>query len=240
MLKINNLFVVAENQPLLTDINLSINSGEIHVVTGPVHSGKSALAHIITGHPSLVIESGNITFDRKKINKLSAQERSKRGIFIGFQNPPDFENFTNWELFENFIKASLQDIDKMQAGYLACCQMMGLTESHGDKINIDGPMLLSHFKYNEIVHMLMSDPKLIILDEIDDGLSENEVKLFANVVNEAIAINKCSALIITRNQLFLSLINPTHIHVMTSGKITMSGDGELCKRIVENGYSELS
>jgi Fe-S cluster assembly ATP-binding protein len=238
MLKIKKISAVSESQPLLTDINLEIKPGEIHAVMGPKHSGKSALAHVITGHPSIQIVDGSVTWKRKDLKSLEINDVSKLGIFISFQVPPEFDSITNWDLTKELFPKI--DISDLALKYTTYCELLDLGSSHGDSYpNVIGASI-SQAKRNELVYMLLSNPELIVLDEIDEGLTDKEVVLVGIILNDFLRTKKKSCLVITHNQTLLKILNPTHVHVMVAGEIKVSGNTELYTRIIEDGYSEFS
>jgi Fe-S cluster assembly ATP-binding protein len=238
MLKIKNITAVSESQPLLTDISLEINPGEIHAVMGPKHSGKTALAHVISGHPSIQLTDGNIIWKRKNLKSLDSNDIANLGIFVSFQVPPEFDSMTNWELVKSVFVGN--DAADLQVKYTKCCELLDLGAEHGDRCpNITG-VTLSQSKRNEIVHMLLKNPELIVLDEIEEGLTDKEIVLVGVILKDFLNQTKKSSLVITHNQTLLKLLNPTHVHVMVAGEIKLSGNTELYTRIIEDGYSEFS
>jgi Fe-S cluster assembly ATP-binding protein len=240
MLKIKKISATSETNKLLNNINLEIKAGEIHAVMGPKHSGKSALAHVITGHPSIQITDGDIVWNRKKIQSLEIDERSKLGIFISFQFPQEFDIMTNWELTKEIFHGSKVDESDLLLKYTTCCELLDLGSDHPNKFSGSSGMTMSQAKRNELIYMILSDPKLIILDEIDEGLTDQEAVLVAALLRDFLKENNKGCLIITHNQAVLKILNPTHVHVMVDGEIKMSGDAELYTRIVEDGYPEFS
>jgi Fe-S cluster assembly ATP-binding protein len=240
MLKIKNITAISESAPLLTDINLEIKPGEIHALLGPKHSGKSALAHVIAGHPSIQVTEGGILWGRKKLLALEAEERSKLGIFVSFQFPPEFEIISNFELMKEFLNPKDTDISDLALKYSSCCEILNLGPTHGDDVPSGHTMGMSQAKRNELIFMMLTNPKLIILDEIEEGLSEQETVLVASLLKDYLQDTDKGCLVITHNQALLSILSPTHVHVMVGGEIKLSGGTELYTRIIEDGYSEFS
>jgi Fe-S cluster assembly ATP-binding protein len=240
MLKIKKISAVSESQPLLSNINLEVKSGEIHAVMGPKHSGKSALAHAIGGHPSVQVTDGSILWNRKKILDIEPDERANLGIFISFQFPPEFDMITNWELTKEIFGSKIAE-STLVLKYSASCDLFELGVEHGDRSSNGTHMTMSHAKRNELVQMVMSDPKLIVLDEIDEGLSEQETASVGAIIKSFLTTNpEKGCIVITHNQLLLDILKPTHVHVMVGGEIKLSGSSELYTRIIEDGYSEFS
>lgn len=240
MLKIKNITAKANAQPVFDDISLEVKQGEIHAIMGPAHSGKSAFAHIITGHPSVDVVEGDIYWGRKKIQNLSPSERNELGIYISFQYPPEFESITNYDLTTEFFKPYNVDPADLELKYKTCCALLDLGSGHGDLTPSITNMTLHQAKRNELIFMLMSSPKLIILDEIDKGLDDEQVIVVATILRDYIKEGNRSCIVITHNKELLNILQPTHVHVMVDGEIKVSGDGELYKRIIEDGYSEFS
>jgi Fe-S cluster assembly ATP-binding protein len=240
MLKIKKLSAASETQPLLKNINLEIKSGEIHAVMGPKHSGKSALAHVITGHPSIQITEGDIFWNRKNLANMEIDDRISQGIFISFQFPPEYDIFTNWELTKAMFISRNADFDDLAIKYNTCSELLDLGTDHGDRFSNSSGMTMSQAKRNELIYMFLSNPKLIVLDEIDEGMSEEHLNLIAILLKDYLREKNKGCLVITHNQTLLKILEPTHVHVMVSGEIKMSGNEELYTRIVEDGYSEFS
>lgn len=240
MLKINNLTIITNDKPILKNIDFEVSPGEIHVITGPKFSGKSALAHAITGHPDMEIEHGSIIWKRKKLNKLTTSERAGRGVFITFQHPPEFDDITNWDLFKHCNSLKPSEIEDLQLKYTGYSDVLELSMMHSEKQINSGYMSDSEFKKNEILQMLMTDPKLVIIDEIEDGLEDEDAARIAAVIKNYVRINKIACIVISRNHSFLDIIEPTHVHIMSNGEIRVSGGPDLYKRIIEDEYSEFS
>lgn len=240
MLKIKNITATSDDQPLLKDLSLEVKAGETHAILGPKHSGKSALAHIVTGHPGINVTGGDVVFNRKKISKLETDDRARSGIFVSFQYPPEFESVTNWDLLKEFAGIPEEHSDDLKLKYDSCCELLSLGLEHGDYPPSAGSMTMSQAKRNELVWMILSNPKMIILDEIDVGLTEDEVVLVGALIKEYLQEKDRGCIVITHNQTLLDIINPTHVHVMVGGEIKLSGESDLYKRIIEDGYSEFS
>lgn len=230
MLKLENITATSQSQPILENISLEINAGEIHAVIGPDNSGKSALAHIITRHPEMEIQEGNIWFNRKKIHNIKPDEVANLGIFVSFQYPPEFDFISNLELLKEFTNTSDENLEDLNIKYKSYCDLL--------ELDYNIPLSLSHIKRNELIWMMISNPTLIIIDEIDDNLKDNEIILVGHLLKDYLKDQSRSCLIITQNQTLLDIITPTHVHVMVERSIAMSGDNNLYKRIIKDGYSE--
>jgi len=241
MLTIKNVSAIIDATELLTNISLKINPGEIHAIMGPKKSGKSSLAHLITGHPSITQIDGSIVFNRKNLAKLDITDRAKLGIYTTFQGPPEIVGITNLNLAKLILKArkdprSEQEIEK---DYSLLVAMLDLEPDHGTTEMEYECISPSEFRKNELLLMLLLSPKLIIVDEIDADLSDNDLEVVGAVLSSYIDAHH-SMIIITHSQKMLDMVVPTHVHIMVNGKIKETGTTNLYKRIVEDDYTQFS
>jgi len=242
-LNIQNLHASLEDgTEILKGVSLEIPKGEVHAIMGPNGSGKSTLSKVIAGHEGYVVTSGGVTLDGEDVLELGIDERSRAGIFLAFQYPAEVPGVSN----ANFIRAALQarlpkgeEIDAV-AYYKSLYEKMDLLEmdrkftaravnegfSGGEK------------KRNEILQMLMLEPKFCILDETDSGLDIDALKIVARGVN-AMRSPERGMLLITHYQRLLDYIKPDHVHVMADGRIVKSGGPELALELEEQGYDFL-
>lgn len=239
-LKITNLAVKIENKIILNKFNLTINSGEIHVILGPNGTGKSTLSKVIMGDTDYEIVSGTIKFDNKDITKLETDERAKLGIFLGFQMPISIEGVTNSDFLRTAIHSSEKEFKLME--------FIKKINSTCDKLKMDKEMVHravnvgfsgGERKKNEILQMYLLNPNTILLDEIDSGLDMDSLKIVGKSVMDYYKENKPAILLITHYQRLLNYIKPTHVHIMREGKIIKSGDIKLVKEVEEKGYEAI-
>ena len=242
-LSINNLHASLEDgTEILKGVSLDIPKGEVHAIMGPNGSGKSTLSKVIAGHEGYEVTDGGVTLDGEDILEQGVDERSRAGIFLAFQYPAEVPGVSN----ANFIRAALQarlpegeEIDAV-AYYKDLYEKMDLLEmdrkftaravnegfSGGEK------------KRNEILQMMMLEPKYCIMDETDSGLDIDALKIVARGVN-AMRTTDRGFLLITHYQRLLDYIKPDHVHVMAEGKIVKSGGPELALELEEQGYDFL-
>ena len=241
-LVIKDLHANVEDTPILKGVNLEIPKGEVHAIMGPNGSGKSTLSKVIAGHEDYEVTSGSVTLDGQDILDMDVDERSREGIFLAFQYPAEVPGVSN----ANFIRAALQarlpegeEIDAV-AYYKDLYSKMDVLEmdrkftaravnegfSGGEK------------KRNEILQMMMLEPKYCILDETDSGLDIDALKIVAKGVN-AMRSPERGFLVITHYQRLLDYIEPDHVHVMHDGQIVKSGDKHLALELEEKGYDFL-
>ena len=239
-LKIINLTVRVENKVILNKFNLTINSGEIHVILGPNGTGKSTLSKVIMGDPDYEIVSGTIKFDDKDITELETDERAKLGIFLGFQMPISIEGVTNSDFLRTAIHSSNKEFKLME--------FIKKINNTCDKLKMDREMVHrpvnvgfsgGERKKNEILQMYLLNPNTILLDEIDSGLDMDSLKIVGKSVMDYYEEYKPAILLITHYQRLLNYIKPTHVHIMRDGKIIKSGDIKLVKEVEEKGYDAI-
>lgn len=242
MLKIKHLTTAVDEQELINDISLEVKAGQIHAIMGPAHSGKSYLVHSILGVQSVATKEGTITFNKKSIADKNVYERSLLGIFASWQDPPVIDFVTNFELAKIILSAhndprTPNDIEK---DYKALCAKLGLSSNHGHKMVNHDSLTVTERKKNEILHMWLLDPELIVLDEIDAGVESDELETIAKSIKTFLIDKTKAAIIVTHSQKLLDILEPTHVHVMVDGEIRETGSTELYKRIVEDGYTQFS
>jgi len=244
MLEIKNLIVSINENEILRGVNLTIQKGEIHAIMGTNGSGKSTLSKVLSGHPAYKVISGNIFFEGKDITEYLPEERSKLGIFLGFQYPIEIPGVSNEEFlrtaynlnrknknleslnpidFLNILKKKLE-ISNLSIDFLSRNVNEGF--SGGEK------------KRNEILQMSLLDPIIAILDEVDSGLDIDALKNLSLTINNFMNKNK-SLLLITHYQRLLDYIKPDFIHIMHKGKIVKTGDASLAFTLEKEGYESL-
>jgi Fe-S cluster assembly ATP-binding protein len=242
MLKIKNVSALIDTSEVLKNINLEIKPNEIHAIIGPKGSGKSALAHLIQGNHLIAQTEGTISFKNKNINKLPAHKRSRLGIFTSFQYPVEIEGLTNLEMikatFEGKTGGKFTAI--LEESYRRLVAVLGLGHDFPDDIvnNIDSSP--DECKKNEIIHMALLQPDLVILDEIDVDLDKTALEAIVLILKEYINNNNKSLIVITQNMDLLDQITPDRIHILVNGEIREQGGAELYKRIIEDGDKQFS
>ena len=238
LLKVCDLRVEADEKEILKGLNLEINKGEVHVIMGPNGAGKSTLAYAIMGHPKYEVSDGTISFEGEDISELKVNERAKKGIFLSFQNPEEVPGIT----VENFIRSSKSSVEDKPISPFAFnfklknqMKNLSIPETYGERylnVGFSG----GEKKKNEILQMLLLEPKLAILDETDSGLDVDAVK----IVSQGVSMFKKeenSILIITHNTKILENLKADFVHVLIDGKIVKTGSEDLISEINENGFN---
>ena len=240
LLKIENLNVgIADEKEILKGINLEIKKGEIHVIMGPNGSGKTTTANAILNNPVYQKSSGKIIFDGEDITNLKTDEIARKGVFMSFQLPEEIPGITVTDFLKTAkgkitgrpikifeFKAELKKyMEELQIKPEYANRSLNVGFSGGEK------------KKNEILQMLVLNPKLAILDETDSGLDVDAIKTVSKGI-EMFKTSENGVLIITHNNKILSNLKVDYVHVLIDGKIVKTGGPELAREVEENGYKK--
>jgi len=241
LIEIRDLHARVDDQPILNGVNLSIRAGEIHALMGRNGSGKSTLSKVLAGHPAYTVTKGSVSYCGQDLLTLQPDQRSRLGVFLGFQYPVEIPGVSNLEFlrvstnarrieqgkeeldtfaFEDFVRARL-NLVQMDPVFLDRSVNEGF--SGGEK------------KRNEILQMALLEPLVAILDETDSGLDIDALRIVSAGVNQLTNAEN-AILLITHYQRLLDLIKPDYVHVMAAGRIVRSGDKALALELERNGY----
>ena len=237
MLKIDNLHVEIEGGEILKGLGLEVGKGEIHAIMGPNGSGKSTLSNVLMGHPRYDVTEGTIEFMGEDVMELEADERARLGMFLAFQYPSEVPGVS----VANFLRTAVNSVRENE---LSTMEMYRLIQEKMKIMQMD-PKFAERYlnegfsggekKRNEILQMLMLEPKLAIMDETDSGLDIDALQVVSKGVNE-LRGPEFSAVIITHYQRILRYIEPDHVHVMLDGRIVTSGGKDLALQLEDKGY----
>ncbi|MBC1372450.1 Fe-S cluster assembly ATPase SufC [Listeria booriae] len=238
-LKIQDLHVEIEGKEILKGVNLEISTGEIHAIMGPNGTGKSTLSSAIMGHPKYEVTQGTIEFDGEDVLEMEVDERARIGLFLAMQYPSEISGVTNAE----FMRAAINS-RREEGKEIPLMQFIRKLDEKMAILEMDEEMAERYLnegfsggekKRNEILQLLMIEPKIAILDEIDSGLDIDALKVVSKGINEMRG-EGFGCLIITHYQRLLNYIEPDFVHVMMQGKVVKSGGSELAKRLESEGY----
>ncbi|GAB1256648.1 Fe-S cluster assembly ATPase SufC [Aurantivibrio plasticivorans] len=245
MLSIKNLQAKVEDKQILKGINLEIKPGEVHAIMGPNGAGKSTLGYVLSGREGYEVNGGAVTLDGKDLLDLETEERAREGLFLAFQYPVEIPGVSNMEFMKAAVDAqrlsrgeeAISSPDFLKMAKAACAQVnlplsflkRGVNEgfSGGEK------------KRNEIMQMLLLQPKICVLDETDSGLDIDALKVVADGVNSQRSEDR-AFIVVTHYQRLLDFIKPDYVHVLADGKIARSGDASLALELEEQGYAWLA
>ncbi|WP_267256899.1 Fe-S cluster assembly ATPase SufC [Coxiella endosymbiont of Ornithodoros maritimus] len=244
MLTIKNLHASVHNNQILRGVDLTINAGEVHAIMGPNGSGKSTLASVLAGREDYAIVNGDVHYFDENLFELSPEDRAAKGLFLAFQYPVEIPGVNN--LY--FLKAAVNSIRKTRGETpFDAIDLMSLVKEKLALVHMDDKFLKRSVnegfsggekKRNEILQMLMLEPRLAILDETDSGLDIDALQAVAKGVNSL--RNKDRAiLLVTHYQRLLDYIKPDFVHVLLNGRIVLSGDQSLALELEKKGYGWL-
>lgn len=243
VLEIKDLHVAIDDKEILKGVNLEMKTGEIHAIMGPNGTGKSTLSAAIMGNPNYEVTKGEILFDGKNILDLEVDERARLGLFLAMQYPSEIPGISNAEFMRAAINARREEDEK-----ISVMQFLKKLDKKMELLNMPEEMAERYLnegfsggekKRNEILQLLMIEPTFAILDEIDSGLDIDALKVVAKGINE-MRVEEFGALIITHYQRLLNYIVPDVVHIMMDGRVVLTGDAELAKRLEAEGYAGIS
>lgn len=245
MLEINNLHVDVDGKRILKGLNLIIEPGSVHAIMGPNGSGKSTLANVLAGKPGYEIVDGEIFFDGNLLNETEPEQRAQQGIFLAFQYPVEIPGVSNME----FLKASLDNLHAARGDAQPnAVEFMKSVRAIAADLDLNPEFLKrgvnegfsgGEKKRNEILQLLLLQPRLAVLDETDSGLDIDALQVVAEGVNRYRGDSN-AVLMITHYQRLLNHIVPDVVHVLADGEIVKSGGRELAQELEARGYSWLT
>lgn len=245
MLSIRNLYARVEGKDILRALTLEIGAGEVHAIMGPNGSGKSTLTHVLTGREGYEVTAGEVLYEGRNLLEMAPEVRAQEGLFLAFQYPVEIPGVSNLQ----FLRTAMNSIRKYRGEpEIDAGAFLKLARQKIAMVNLDPDFLKrgvnegfsgGEKKRNEIMQMLMLEPKLALLDETDSGLDIDALQVVANGVN-ALRSPHRSVLLVTHYQRLLSHIVPDYVHVLAHGRIVKSGGPELALELEEKGYGWLN
>lgn len=248
-LVIKNLRVNVEGIEILKGLNLEINRGEVHAIMGPNGSGKSTLANTLMGHPAYEVTGGEIWFKGQNLVELTADQRSRLGLFLAFQYPSSIPgvsvaNFLRAALNARYEKADSGENGSGQSRGISMREFRSLMKDKMEMLQMDADFARRYLnegfsggekKRLEILQMAMLKPEIAVLDETDSGLDIDALRIVSEGVNQLLSPD-LGVLVITHYQRILNYIKPQHVHILMGGRIVLSGGPELALELEERGY----
>lgn len=244
MLSIKNLHATVDGTPILKGINLEIKPGEVHAIMGPNGSGKSTLSQVLAGHEAFEVTAGQVLMNGEDLLSKEIEERARDGLFLAFQYPVEIPGVSNIQ----FLRTAVNSIRKHRGEpELDAVGFMKLAKETAKRVDLDISFLKrgvnegfsgGEKKRNEIMQMMLLEPRLAILDETDSGLDIDALKTVSEGVNANRSPDR-SFLVVTHYQRLLSYIIPDYVHVLAGGQIIKSGGRDLALELEDKGYGWL-
>ena len=241
MLSVKNLTVQVGDKVILNDLSLEVPAGEVHAIMGPNGSGKSTLSAVIAGKPGYDVVSGDILLNGGSLLDQDPEERAAMGVFLGFQYPVEIPGVNN----AYFLRSALNNQRRLNGlDPLDAVDFMQLIKEKMSLLSMDPAFLQRSLnvgfsggekKRNEILQMLLLEPRIAVLDETDSGLDIDALQVVSRGIN-AMRDQSRSFLLVTHYQRLLTHVQPDKIHVLVKGRIVESGCKALALRLEKEGY----
>ena len=238
-LSINNISVAVLDKPVLYEIDLKINSGTIHAIMGPNGSGKSSLAYTLMGHPNYAVIAGSIMLNNQDLIAMPIHERVRKGLFLSFQHPIEIPGVSVASFLKEAyiaVRGKHITVTDFQALLLDYCVHLGIEQSFINRavnVGFSG----GEKKRLELLQLLILNPQVAILDEIDSGLDIDSLKIVAAGIEYARKQNPAmSIILITHYQRILDYIVPNYVHVLCGGRMQHSGNATVAQLLEAKGY----
>ena len=246
VLEIKDLHVTREGKEILKGVNLKTGPGEVHAIMGPNGSGKSTLAYTLLGHPKYKVTQGDILIDGKSILGLKADERAKKGLFLGFQYPTEVSGVG----FSHFLRTAYNSLSKALEGddrevFITVREFQKYLKENLKKVGLKEEFLSRYLnegfsggekKRAEVLQMAVLKPKISILDEPDSGLDIDAIQSVAKAISQ-VSGKEATTIIITHYARILKYLDKLDfVHVFADGKVIKTGDATLADKLEAEGY----
>ena len=241
LLEINDLHVRIDGKPILNGVTLRVAPGEVHAIMGPNGSGKSTLAQVLAGREDYEVTAGTVRYRGRDLLAMKPEERAHEGVFLAFQYPIEIPGVNNAYLLKAALNAQRKARGEPQVDAFEFMKLikakMALMQIPQDFLqrSVNEGFSGGEKKRNEILQMLMLEPRLALLDETDSGLDVDALKIVAAGVN-GLRSPERSMVLVTHYERLLELIVPDYVHVLAGGRIVKTGDRHLARELDERGY----
>ena len=244
LLEVRDLRVNVDDKPILKGLDLTVEPGEVHAVMGPNGSGKSTLASVLAGRPGYDIDAGSITLDDQDLTAATPEERAHLGLFLAFQYPIEIPGVSNMEFLKAAVDAHAAHVGLSEP---SAVEFIKRARAAAEQLHLSADFLKrgvnegfsgGEKKRNEILQMLLLEPRLAVLDETDSGLDIDALQVVAEGINAFRAADNAIVLV-THYQRLLNYVVPDHVHVLIDGRIARSGDRTLAHTLEDEGYGWL-
>ena len=242
MLQIDNLHAEIDGKKILDGLTLSVNAGEVHAIMGPNGAGKSTLAYVLGGRPGYEVTEGSVFFRGEDLLAMDPHERAAAGLFLGFQYPVEIPGVSNIQFLREALNAQrrARGDEAMTGG-----DFLKLAKEKAGLLKLDMDMLKRNVnvgfsggekKRAEMVQMGILDPSFAVLDETDSGLDIDALRVVGDGINAIMRQPDKGVLLITHYQRLLDVVEPTHVSILSKGRIVKTGGPELAADLEREGY----
>ena len=242
MLQIDNLHAEIDGKKILNGLTLSVNAGEVHAIMGPNGAGKSTLAYVLGGRPGYEVTEGSVFFRGEDLLAMDPHERAAAGLFLGFQYPVEIPGVSNIQFLREALNAQrrARGEEAMTGG-----DFLKLAKEKAGLLKLDMEMLKRNVnvgfsggekKRAEMVQMGILDPCFAVLDETDSGLDIDALRVVGDGINAIMRQPDKGVLLITHYQRLLDVVEPTHVSILSKGRIVKTGGPELAADLEREGY----
>ena len=241
MFKVENLTVKILDKIILKDFSLSIKNNEIHALMGMNGTGKSTICKVIMGDPTYEVIDGLILYNDINVLELNITERARLGIYLVNQTPVEIEGVSNSEMLRTALGEKLNkhiDIFEFNKKVEEVCAILNIDKSFIHR-GINEGMSGGERKKNELLHLFLLEPNLILLDEIDSGLDIDSFNTVMDALNIYLKNHSAKVLIITHNIKLFEKLKPDFVHLLKNGNIIKTGDISLANKLETLGFKEL-
>ena len=241
MLEITNLHAAVDGKEILRGVDLVVNAGEVHAIMGPNGSGKSTLAQVLAGHPAYVVTDGAIRYEGRDLLEMDPEVRAREGLFLAFQYPVAIRGVSNAYFLRSALNAvrkhrGVPELDPLEFMDLLAEKLKAIESDDGLMSRpVNDGFSGGEKKRNEILQMAVLEPKLAVLDETDSGLDIDALRTVAGAVDKLRRPDNAT-IVVTHYQRILNYITPDRVHVLSGGRIVLSGGKDLALELEARGY----
>lgn len=247
VLEIDGLCASAGGHEVVRGVDLTVRSGEVHVVMGPNGSGKSTLAHALMGRPGTTVTAGSVRLDGVELVGLPSWRRAREGLFLALQQPIEVPGVLLGEALTEAFRAPAGEADGAAGSREVADQgsIAGSLRDEAAAIGFDERFLLRPLnvdlsggerKRNEVLQLCVLRPKFGVLDEIDSGLDVDAVRTVARRIERATGEWGLGVLAVTHFHRLLRELRADAVHVLVGGRVVATGGPELAQELERTGY----
>jgi len=235
-LEVKGLCASAGGTPILNGVDVTVSSGEVHVIMGPNGSGKSTLSHVIMGRPGYEVTDGQVLLDGVDVLALAPWERAKAGLFLALQYPTEVPGVRLDDVLIESFRAAGRDDGQVTTLLEREAKRIGVGADFLERsLNVD--LSGGEKKRNETLQLAVLEPRIAILDELDSGLDVDALHECSQRIEAMTNEKNLGVLAITHYNRLLHELRADRIHILIKGCIVESGGPELASELEADGYA---